>query len=50
LIDKAGAALSNFEIQIRYFDMTNSLKTGRSFKDDVSIGLIWGQAIGRKVY
>jgi hypothetical protein len=50
LIDKQSEALSNFEIQIHYFDLTNSIHSNRNLKDNISIGLTWGQAIGRRVY
>jgi hypothetical protein len=50
LIDKQSAPQTNFEIQIRYFDLTNTLNSGRSIKDNVSIGLTLGQTIGRNVY
>jgi hypothetical protein len=50
LIDKQSEALSNFEIQIHYSDITNTINTGRSLKDNISIGLTWGQPIGRRVY
>ncbi|MES2794353.1 MAG: hypothetical protein V4683_00235 [Bacteroidota bacterium] len=50
LIDKQSAPLTNFEIQIHYFDMTNSLNSGRTLKDNVSIGISFGQPIGRNVY
>jgi hypothetical protein len=50
LIDKQSAPQTNFEIQIRYFDLTNTLNSGRSIKDNVSIGLTLGQPIGRNVY
>jgi hypothetical protein len=50
LIDKQSAPQTNLEIQIRYFDITNSLETGRNLRDNVSINLTWGQPIGRNVY
>lgn len=50
LIDKQSAPQTNLEIQINYFDLTNTLNSGRSMKDNVSIGLTWGQPIGRNVY
>lgn len=50
LIDKQSYALSNFEIQIHFFDITNTINPARSLKNNISLGLTWGQAIGRRVY
>ncbi len=50
LIDKQSYALSNFEIQIHFFDLSNSLNYSKKLNDNISIGLTWGQAIGRNVY
>lgn len=50
LIDKQGESQTNFEIQIHYFDMTNSLNSARKFSENISIGVSFGQPIGRRVY
>ncbi len=50
LIDKQSAPMTNLEIQIKYFDMTNTLNNGRNIRDNVSINITWGQPIGRNVF
>ncbi len=50
LIDKQSEAHTNFEIQVHYFDLANTKNTSRSLKENVSIGVSFGQPIGRRVY
>lgn len=50
LIDKQSAPQTNLEIQIRYFNLTNTLNSGRGIRDNVSLSITWGQPIGRNVY
>ena len=50
LIDKEGAPATNFEFQIRYFDVFNTESGGRNFTDKVSVGLTVGVPFSKIIY